>query len=278
MTEQRWTGQLDLTVFNNGQSSKARNIFFEKALKVLRPIYLEQSPVPTFYIVNVGGGYLDGDRYRVNVNLEDNAQVTLTSQGATKIYKTPNDHVEQYQTFNLSNQSYMEFVADPIIAYENAKFFQHNTFNLKEDSAMFYTDILTPGYSSNGQDFTYNYMHLINEIYIDNQLVVFDNMMLSPDKSRLDGIGYMENYTHLGSAYFIHPDVNQSFIDDIYATVADFQKQYDCRIGISQLPTHGLAVRILTKRTQIIEEILTRVQSYINQTIYHRQINFLRKY
>ena len=22
-------------------------------------------------------------------------------------------------------------------------------------------------------------------------------MMLSPDKSRLDGIGYMENYTHL---------------------------------------------------------------------------------
>ena len=69
--------------------------------------------------------------------------MTLTSQGATKIYKTPNDHVEQYQTFNLSNQSYMEFVADPIIAYENAKFFQHNTFNLKEDSAMFYTDILT---------------------------------------------------------------------------------------------------------------------------------------
>ena len=59
-----------------------------------------------------------------------------------------------------------------------------------KDSAIFYTDI--DSYSSNGQDFTYNYMHLINEIYIDNQLVVFDNMMLSPDKSRLDGIGYME--------------------------------------------------------------------------------------
>ena len=58
----------------------------------------------------------------------------------------------------------------------------------------------------------------------------------------------MENYTHLGSAYFIHPDVNQSLIDDIYVAVADFQKQYDCRIGISQLPTHGLAVRILTKK------------------------------
>ena len=51
----------------------------------------------------------------------------------------------------------------------------------------------------------------------------FDNMMLSPEKSKLDGIGYMENYTHLGSAYFIHPDVNQSFIDDIYTRLLIFK-------------------------------------------------------
>ncbi|MDU4020007.1 MAG: urease accessory protein UreD, partial [Staphylococcus epidermidis] len=31
MGNQSWTGLLDLTVFNNGQSSKARNIYFEKA-------------------------------------------------------------------------------------------------------------------------------------------------------------------------------------------------------------------------------------------------------
>ena len=278
MAQSKWTGELDLTVFNNGHRSVARNIFFEKALKVLRPVYLNQSTIPTFYIVNVGGGYLDGDRYRLNINLEENAQVTLTSQGATKIYKTLNDRVEQYQSFNLANHSYMEFVADPIIAYENAKFYQHNTFRLEAESSMFYTDILTPGYSSDDHDFTYKYMHLINEIYVEDELVTYDNMLLNPEKNQLSSIGYMEDYTHLGSAYFIHPDVSQSFIDDIYVAVADFQKQYDCRIGISQLPTHGLAVRILTKRTQIIEEILTRVQSYINQTIYHRQINFLRKY
>uniref|UniRef100_UPI00210DB888 urease accessory protein UreD n=1 Tax=Staphylococcus aureus TaxID=1280 RepID=UPI00210DB888 len=88
-----------------------------------------------------------GDRYRMNVNVEDNAKVTLTSQGATKIYKTPSNHVEQSQTFNLKDNAYLEYVADPIIAYENAKFYQHNTFNLNTSSSLFYTDILTPGYS-----------------------------------------------------------------------------------------------------------------------------------
>ncbi|HEH8083622.1 TPA: urease accessory protein UreD, partial [Staphylococcus aureus] len=109
MDEQQWTGQLDLTVFFDGNRSVSRDIFFEKALKVIRPVYLNQSTIPTFYIVNVGGGYLDGDRYRMNVNVEDNAKVTLTSQGATKIYKTPSNHVEQYQTFNLKDNAYLEY-------------------------------------------------------------------------------------------------------------------------------------------------------------------------
>lgn len=176
MSQQSWTGQLDLTVFNNGKRSVARDIFFEKALKVIRPVYLNGSTTPTFYIVNVGGGYLDGDRYSMNFNIEDNASVTLTSQGATKIYKTLKDHVEQYQTFQLKPNAYMEYVADPIIAYENAKFYQHNRFDLDETSAMFYTDILTPGYSSDDKNFSYKYMHLVNEIYINNELVTYDNL------------------------------------------------------------------------------------------------------
>ena len=69
MSQQAWTGQLDLTVFNNGSRSVARDIFFEKALKVIRPVYLNGSTIPTFYIVNVGGGYLDGDRYSMNFNI-----------------------------------------------------------------------------------------------------------------------------------------------------------------------------------------------------------------
>ena len=101
-------------------------ISFRKALKVIRPIYLNFSTIPTFYIVNVGGGYLDGDRYRMDINVEEEAKVTLTSQGATKIYKTLNDCVKQYQTFNIAKDGYMEYVGDPIIAYERAKFFQHN--------------------------------------------------------------------------------------------------------------------------------------------------------
>lgn len=273
-----WTGQLDLSVFNNGKKSVARDIFFEKALKVMRPVYLNGSNIPTFYIVNVGGGYLDGDRYKMNFNIDSNAKVILTSQGATKIYKTLNDHVEQYQTFNIKDNGYAEYVGDPIIAFENAKFYQHNTFNLSQNAALFYTDILTPGYSKADKTFSYTYMHLLNEVYVDDTLVVFDNMLLDPKKNNVNDIGYMENYTHLGSCYFIHPQVNQKFIDNVYDQIKHFQQEYDCRFGITQLPTHGFTIRILSNKTQVIEKILTTLQSYVLKQIFDRDLDFLRKY
>lgn len=49
-------------------------------------------------------------RYRMDINVEEDAKVTLTSQGATKIYKTLNDCVKQYQTFNIAKDGYMEYV------------------------------------------------------------------------------------------------------------------------------------------------------------------------
>lgn len=278
MSEIQWTGQLALTVFNNGKRSVARDIFFEKALKVIRPIYLNDSTIPTFYIVNVGGGYLDGDRYKMNINVEQNATVTLTSQGATKIYKTPHDRVEQYQTFNIQHDAYMEYVGDPIIAYENAEFYQHNTFNIDASGAMFYTDILTPGYSSEDKHFTYTSMHLVNEIYVDDELVTYDNLLMHPEKQDITNIGYMEHYTHLGSAYCIHPEINQTFIDRVYGEIQDYTQQLDCRIGITQLPTHGFTIRILANQTQHIEAILGRCQSYIVKQLYDREVDFLRKY
>ncbi|WP_436854331.1 urease accessory protein UreD [Staphylococcus caeli] len=276
--KQDWTGQLDLSVFNNGRKSVARDIFFEKALKVMRPVYLNNSDIPTFYIVNVGGGYLDGDRYSMNFNIDTDAKVILTSQGATKIYKTLNDHVEQYQTFNINDYGYAEYVGDPIIAFENAKFYQHNQFHLTSTAALFYTDILTPGYSKSDKAFSYSYMHLLNEIFIDNELVVFDNMLLDPTKNKVNGIGYMEDYTHLGSCYFIHPDVNQKFIDAVYEQIKHFQLQYDCRFGITQLPTHGFSIRILSNKTQVIEAILNTLQRYVVKQIFDRDVDFLRKY
>ncbi|PNZ73994.1 urease accessory protein UreD, partial [Mammaliicoccus stepanovicii] len=154
-----WIGELDITIEQKKNRSVATKIYFQGALKVIKPIYLHEENFPTFYLSNVGGGYLDGDRYRMQIDIKDNAELSLTTQGATKIYKTLKDCVKQYQTFNLGENAYLAFVGDPIIAYKNADFYQKNIFKLQATSALFYTDILTPGYDEQGDTFTYTQLH-----------------------------------------------------------------------------------------------------------------------
>lgn len=52
----------------------------------------------------------------------------------------------------------------------------------------------------------------------------------------------------------------------------------ECRIGITELATHGLAIRILAHQTDIIESILKEVQNNVVNQFYNRDVNFLRKY
>lgn len=82
----------------------------------------------------------------------------------------------------------------------------------------------------------------------------------------------------MGSCYFIHPDVNQKFIDNVFDQIKHLQQVYDCRFGITQLPTHGFSIRILSNKTQVIEKILTTLQTYVVKEIFDRDVDFFRKY
>ena len=41
-------------------------------------------------------------------------------------------------------------------------------------------------------------LQLINEIYMENELVVFDHIKLNPATQNMNGLGLMEGYSHLG--------------------------------------------------------------------------------
>src|SRR5699024_9414610 len=104
-----WTGVLDLAMKKSGERTIEKNVYFKGAFKVMRPVYHDAHSYPCYYLLNPGGGYLDGDTYQMNVSLEEGAGLTLTTQSATKVYKSPNSHVYQETNFHLKKDSYLEY-------------------------------------------------------------------------------------------------------------------------------------------------------------------------
>lgn len=271
-----WTGVLRLEAEDRGGRTVAKNVYFQGALKVMRPIYHDDSGKACYYILNPGGGYLDGDRYHLHFTVERNARLTLTTQSATKIYKTPKEYAYQETEIYLKEGSYLEYLPDPLIAYRNAKYTQKNVIHMEKGATFIYSDIITPGWSSEGDMFSYDRLQLINEIFMDNELVAFDHLKFVPSESKMNTIGLMEGYSHLGSMVVVSDKVENELLERLFETINSKTTEY--KIGLSLLPIQGFTIRVLANFTQTIERIFTECHHLISKECFQTTPSFLRKY
>ncbi|GAB6989681.1 urease accessory protein UreD [Paenibacillus pini] len=271
-----WTGVLRLEAEERNGKTVAKRVYFQGAFKVMRPIYHDDSGQACYYILNPGGGYLDGDRYQMKISLNERARLTLTTQSATKIYKTPNQLAYHETEINLKKGSYLEYITDPLIGYQDARYKQKTVINMEKGAAFLYSDIITSGWSPNGKQFSYDLLQLINEIYLDGELVVYDHIKLDPLHVNITSLGFMEGFTHLGSMIVVGEQVNHDLLDQLYEAIHEDTNEY--KVGLSLLPVAGLIVRVLANSTQVIEKIHTKCHHIIYQQFFNTTPSFLRKY
>ena len=111
----KWTGILRLNMEKKRNKTVTKQVYFQGAFKMLRPHYFDNSGQACYFLINPGGGYIDGDRYRMEITLEEHAEPILTTQSATKVYRTPHTPVLQENEIVLKKGSVLEFIPYPLL-------------------------------------------------------------------------------------------------------------------------------------------------------------------
>src|SRR5919202_5039735 len=99
-----------------------------------RALYLEEAlpNMAYIYIISPSGGILQGDRYRMDLTLRNNAYAHITTQGATRVYRMENNYATQIVNIIVDDGCYFEFVPDQIIPYKNSRFYQTVNLNVHD--------------------------------------------------------------------------------------------------------------------------------------------------
>ncbi|WP_308128844.1 urease accessory protein UreD [Bacillus sp. sid0103] len=271
---EHWTGYLRLTGMRKGKKTILKESYSEGALKITRPVYLTGGGEAYFYVMNPGGGYVEGDSYKTVVVLEEDAEAVVTTQSSTKIYKTRTCPAIQEMEFHLKSGSILEYLPDPVIAYQHACFKQRTVIRMATGSSLISWDIYTPGWAPDGMPFQYDLLQAKMEIYMDDKLVLFDHVKLQPDND-LKGLGMMEGFSHYGSMIVIDHRINPALLADLQDV---FDTLLEVRMGISMLAVSGFALRVLANSTQDIEKVLTICHEIIRTKVLQKEPIFLRKY
>lgn len=275
-------GRLELGIKVRNGKSIASKQFHEGALRVLRPHYLDESGQVCYVVVNPGGAYLGADLFLIDVEVGDGADLLLTTQSATKIYRTPGSFAEQRMTLRLGEGARLELMPDQLIAYREASYRQNTHITVRPSSSLVMAEVITPGWSPDGASFRYEELRLRNEIRVETrdrgQLLALDNLLIRPPAGDVTGLGFMEGFSHLGSLVVVDPRVDQALADELHAVSAEHQAHTGISLTRSLAGTTGLVLRSLSNSTEELNGLLGACTALLRQRWYGQAPLNLRKY
>jgi len=270
-------GELQLAVGVRAGRSIAVRQFHQGALRILRPHYLDGTGQVCYVVVNPGGGYLRGDSYGITIDVEEDARLLLTTQSATKVYKTPGSRAVQHTHIRLGPGSSLESVPDQLIAYREASYTQVTTIEMAPTASLVMAEVVTPGWSPGGELFRYEEIRLRNEISVAGELVVLDNLLIRPGSgSPMESMCNMQHFTHVGSLLVVDRRVDAALVEELNALLAPIDPAG--QLGITMLDGPGIAIRALSNSTEPLNAVIGAAVDLLRARWHGQAALNLRKY
>ena len=258
------TGELHLRIARGGDRSIAVEQYHRGALRVFRPLYLDESGQVTYYVVNPGGGYLDGDSYLTEVEVLQGASAVLTTQAATKIYRTPTCPVRQDTRVSLGPRAVLELVP-----------YRQTTLVEMDPTATFMSlEVLTPGWAPDGSAFGYDCVRMRTNIRVGGRCAVVDNLRLVPGEAGLAGMGGLEGHSHLASFTVLDARVDDALVND----VAQMLEVDDVRGAVTRVQGPGFIARALGDDTTRLTDLMLDISELLRGQWFSAPRLNLRKY
>jgi urease accessory protein len=272
-------GILDIELKQGNKKTSITKQFSQVPLQIQRAVYPEESlpEMAYLYIISPSGGILQGDRYKIDVTLKNNAVSHITTQGATRIYSMNSNFASQITNITVDDNCYLEYIPDQIIPYQNSRYYQKVNLNVHDNATMVYSEILTPGRMAMNEYFDYDICYL--RTYCKNQEKKFrclENMKIEPKNQNLASSGILGKYKIVGTVYIL---TKKDYITELENMInTNLEKSDEVSIGTSILPNEsGIIVKILGNNTDDIFGTIYNVLKITRKKILGAEFSKIRK-
>jgi urease accessory protein len=277
-------GILSLKLERDPETGKTviREQYSHVPLFAQRAMYLEESlPAMAYvYIVSPSGGILQGDRYRIDITLDNNTLAHVTTQGATRIYKMEKNYASQIVNITVGEGSFFEYIPDQIIPFRNSRFYQEVELNVHDNATMIYSEVIVPGRVASGEAFEYDicYIKTVGKNHLGRPRFM-DTVKLEPKNENLRAEGILGNFKVVGTTYIITKDF---YLKDLQYEISEKIKVLEVKGkisgGTSILPARqGIVVRILGNSTEDVKKIIFEVVNIARKQIVGASFSGIRK-
>ncbi|WP_169801117.1 urease accessory protein UreD [Halalkalibacter krulwichiae] len=208
--------------------------------------------------METSGGMVAGDWNAYTFLVEDDCDVTLIPQSSTKVYPSKFDFAcRQTIEMTVGANARVKWLPETTIPFENSIFLADTKIHLQENSSLVFGEIFSSGRQKSAESFEFRRFSSKTNIYVNDQIIVFDHLDINKEASPLFELGMFEEHTYMGSIWLI----DQSLASREWEF--PFFKSASHRFGMTQLDDYGVHFRWLTNDLCLLKEQMEQVISEV---------------
>jgi urease accessory protein len=223
----------------------------------------KSSPQLQLMLMNSSPGILDEDDYEQKIELAENSSLKLHTQSYQRLFNMKKG-AKQLMEVHLQNGASFVYLPHPSVPHENSAFIAINKFFLTASCRLVWGEILTCGRKLNGEVFQYSKYHSITQVFINDKLVIKENLLMQPSVIDPTAIGQLEGFTHQASFIFLDEESDCINMAD---TINEYLSgQTEIIFGITAAPVNGLIIRILGYKAEQMHDCLKVIAKIAEQS------------
>ena len=269
-------GIVDVRFEKSQNKTVLRNEFSRIPLKIIKPFYPEEDGTAYLTIISPTGGHLGGDKLEFRFDIAKESKTLITTQGATKIYKSIGDSVYSSMDINIAENSVFEFIPDPIIPFADSKYVQNVNVKMHEKSKFLYAETLYKGRVASGESFDYSLLELRLKVRMNNVPILTDSLVIKSQDNNIESEGLFESYPFLGSFYIIG-ETRENLLSITTETDNLLSDKEEIIGGSTIFLDKGVMIRFLSKSAISLREYYYDLWNISRKILLKKESILLRK-
>lgn len=220
-------------------------------------------------IMSSSPGILDGDEYHISIELEEGSRLHLENQSYQRLFQMKRG-ASQILNVQMQKASHLKFLQHPVVPHESSSFISKNRIYLNDGCSLLWGEILTSGRKLNGESFIFSSYHNITEIFLNEKLIVRENLLIQPSVLDMHAVGILEGFTHQASLICVNEKLAVKKIMEI---IRNEFTDNEIEFGITELPLNGILIRMLGNKAEKLFEMNKRFAALIESSLQQKTIN-----
>lgn len=256
----RKTSELNITTKEKYGRTIIEDVYFTSPFKITRPFY-EDGGILKIMAIAVSAGIMEGDVQEINIKVLEGSKTLITSQSYEKIHKMKVEEAKRNTDIYIAKNAFLKYIPLPTIPFVNSAFSSTTNVELEDDTSKFIiSEIISCGRYSRGEIFQYKYFKSLVNIFRKGKLLYRDNTFFRPRDFSIEGIGMLEDHTHLANILIFNFNIDDTAIDRIRQIIHHNKLEG----GVSYTWSKDIVIRILGFNSQslerVSEEIIKRIE------------------